>query len=101
MNGGTAVVTIDTGFTGSLSLCGRDMRRLGFRGPRGEEACVLGDGAVIHFPIYEGTLSWLGRRRKVSALLSPSDDNLLGMGLLELARLTLAPARGHVVVDPA
>lgn len=99
INGRFADVTVDTGFTGELSLSREDLRRLGFRKSDEHEAYVLGDGSLVEFQVYEGILRWLGRRRPVPAILSPAGDNLLGMSLLKEARLVVEPGRGLVIVE--
>ena len=98
-SGRSVIVTVDTGFTEELALPMAGIRRLGFEGPIAEESCVLGDGSVTTFPVYRGRLRWFGKIRPVQAFASPSDEGLLGMGMLREARLTVETDRGRVAIE--
>ena len=98
-SGRSVTVTVDTGFTGELALPLAEVRRLGFRGPLGERTCVLGDGSVTRFPVYRGSIRWLGKTRPVQAFASPSDEGLLGMDMLWGARLTVELKRKLALIE--
>ena len=98
-SGKSAVVTVDTGFTEALVLPLAAIRRLGFKGPIGEAPCILGDGSVSRFQVYQGSIRWLGKVRPVLAFATASDEGLLGMDMLRRTRLTVEMDRGRVVVE--
>jgi predicted aspartyl protease len=90
---------VDTGFTEALALPMGQIRRLGFRGPVGHQPCLLGDGSASQFPVFAGRIRWFGELRDVLAFASPSDEGLLGMGLLQGMRLIVEPDRGLVLIE--
>ena len=98
-SGRAFTVTVDTGFTGELALPFAEIRRLGFEGPVSEDPCILADGTVTRFPVYRGSVKWLGQVRPVIAFGCAADEGLLGMAMLKGTRLTVEMDRGRVAVE--
>lgn len=92
-------VIIDTGFSGSLSLPPSLIAILGLPFRRRGRA-VLADGKEIIFDIYEATVLWDGRLRRM-AVDEAETDPLLGMGLLYGYELTIeVVSGGSVIIKP-
>ena len=103
--GETLHVCVDTGFNGSLMI------------PRSKAAELQLDhlfdvevetasGETMAVESYQAELSWLGSKRTVNILTTEGQFTLLGMKLLEEARLEMEPTVGllrilgkHRVVD--
>lgn len=58
---------VDTGFTDSLCLPVSAVEALGFS-YQFEYPARLADGSVVYLPVYEASLVWLGRERRVHLL---------------------------------
>jgi clan AA aspartic protease len=71
---------VDTGFTGSLTLTPTmiDELRLDWIG---SEAGLLGNGSIVSFDVYNGTVLWHDEPRRIEVNAS-SAEALVGMELL-------------------
>jgi len=76
----TLEATIDTGFSGYLTLPADVITQLGLVYDRSEKY-TLGDNSEREFEVYRITLSWDGEDRTVVALSTESNP-LVGMALL-------------------
>lgn len=72
--------TVDTGFSGCLTLPSAVIEKLHLEYDR-TEIYTLGDNNDVAFDVYRATLLWDGRPRNVSVLLTESEP-LGGMSLL-------------------
>jgi clan AA aspartic protease len=86
---------IDTGFDGALSLPLADITALGLPWRRRGRA-LLADGTESVFDIYEATVIWDGRPRRV-AVDAADVDPLVGMRLLHGYELTIQAVVGGQV----
>jgi clan AA aspartic protease len=75
------VAIIDTGYDGSLTLPPATIRSLGLR-RIGQSYGELGDGSIVTFDVYAGTVMWNGRWRPVE-IDEARTDPLIGMALLD------------------
>ena len=90
---------VDTGFNGFLTLPARLVEELGLVWRRRGRA-MLADGTDSVFDIYETTVTWHGRSRRV-AVDEVDSDPLVGMSLLYGCRLTVEVVHGgRVVIRP-
>ena len=91
--------TVDTGFTGFLTLKPSEIAQLGLSFVTNRPA-VLADGAVSHYDVYAGLIAWDGQLR-VIPIYSVDSDPLAGMALLWNSRLTIdAIPNGMVTITP-
>lgn len=86
---------IDSGFTGVLTLPSATIATLGLTW-RGRSRGTLADGATSRFDVYEATVVWDGRARRVP-VAAMSSVPLVGMALLDGYRLTIDAAIGGSV----
>ena len=90
---------IDTGFNGFLTLPASLIQELGLVWRRRGRA-MLADGSDSLFDIYETTVVWNGRSKRVS-VDEVDCDPLIGMSLLQGCELTVEVVDGgRVVVRP-
>lgn len=83
---------LDTGFDGWLMLPEPIIQKLNL-GYIGQTEYELADGEVVESVLYEAELGWLGEKKKISVVSTPSDLSLLGMGLLANAKTIIRPAK--------
>jgi len=86
---------IDTGFDGWFTLPPSLIASLGLQWRRRSRA-LLADGSDSVFDIYEGTVVWDGRRRRVP-LHEASAAPLVGMALLDGYELNVEVRNGGIV----
>jgi clan AA aspartic protease len=91
----TADVTIDTGFTGYLTLPAEIVERLGLALAETDDY-ILADGAVVALPVYYASLAWDEATRDVLALQTDAEP-LIGMALLHGQFLGMEIADGGTV----
>ena len=90
---------IDTGFNGFLTLPASLIQELGLVWCRRGRA-MLADGSESLFDIYEATITWDGRPRRI-AVDEVNCDPLIGMSLLYGYELTVQVVDGgRVVINP-
>lgn len=91
--------TIDTGFSGSLTLPADTIQRFGLPW-RTRGSALLANGTVDFFDIYAATVLWDGTPRTI--LVEQADvEPLVGVGLLLGHRLTVdVVAGGTVTIEP-
>lgn len=90
---------VDTGFNGFLTLPASLIRELGLVW-RQRGRAMLADGSDSLFDIYETTVVWHGRPRRV-AVDEVACDPLIGMSMLQGSELTVEVVDGgRVVVRP-
>jgi clan AA aspartic protease len=87
---------VDTGFNGFLTLPASLIRELGLV-CRQRGRAMLADGSDSLFDIYETTVVWHGRPKRV-AVDEVDCDPLIGMSLLQGCALTVAVVDGGRVV---
>jgi clan AA aspartic protease len=89
------VATIDTGFTGSLTLPTALIQTLAcpYQGTR---RVMLADGSHVELKVYEATVLWDGRPRTVLALAT-GGVILAGMSLLYGSLMTMEIVDGGAV----
>ena len=87
---------IDTGFNGFLTLPPSLVQELGLAWRRRGRA-MLADGSDSLFDIYEATVTWDGRPRRI-AVDGVNSDPLIGMSLLYGYELTVQVVDGGRVV---
>lgn len=86
---------IDTGYTSNLTLPSRVIATLGLRWHSVGKA-FLADGSQCLFDVYEATIVWDGRQRRI--LIDEADaDPLVGMQLLRGYELTMQVRAGGKV----
>lgn len=91
--------TVDTGFTGFLTLQPDAISQLGLPLVINRPA-VLADGAIGHYDVHVGRVVWHGEERIVP-VYSIDSDPLVGMALLWNSRLTMDfTANGLVTIGP-
>lgn len=78
---GKKVSVVDTGFNGELMLPRAMLEELDFEYSMKSEA-ELADGSIVETTIYRGTINWLGEERTVQAVVTESEDGLVGTGML-------------------
>ena len=86
---------VDTGYNGTLTLPSALIADLELPFRR-QGWAVLGDGQEISFRVYEGTVLWNGKVRRI-AIDAADADPLLGMALLYGHRLTIEVIEGGSV----
>lgn len=88
---------VDTGFNGSLMVpahhVGAHWKATGY------VEYIMADGQVQEAETYSTTLEWLGNKKIVQILAIPCDLPLLGMSLLQTARLVLSPSENILDVS--
>ena len=90
---------VDTGFNGFLTLPASLVRELGLVWRRRGRA-MLADGSNSFFDIYEATVTWHGRPRRI-AVDETECDPLLGMALLYGCELIVQVTEGgRVAINP-
>lgn len=100
--GGTCTAvraTVDTGFTGQLTLPAAVIAVLGL--PKvGERTATLGDGSKARFDLFAGVVDWHGSPLSV-VVEAAETDPLVGMQLLDDSdlRIDCRPG-GAVEIDP-
>ncbi len=78
---------IDTGYTGALIIPNSWLgQSLGL--PDGQTAVEVGDGRILHAPVYLGTLAISGPVRGIAVTLL-GDEFILGRRILERYEITL------------
>ena len=91
--------TVDTGFTGFLTLKPDTIAQLSLPLIINRPA-VLADGAIGHYDVHVGRIVWHGEERNVP-VYSMDSDPLVGMGLLWNSRLTMdVIPNGPVTIGP-
>lgn len=86
---------IDTGYTGSLTLPPAEIAALGLRW-RSVDRGTLADGSECLFDVYEATVGWDGKPRRV--LVDEAEtDPLVGMTLLSGYELKMQVRSGGKV----
>ena len=88
--------TIDTGFTGFLTLPLIVINNLDLRLYSREEG-ILGDGSTCIFDVYSGLVIWDGEYRYIDVNAAETDP-LVGMSLLYGYRIQLDAIEGGIVV---
>lgn len=91
-------VSLDTGFTGSLSLPAETVQRLGLPSV-GQRTFELANGELFEFDVYLATVTW--HERPTDALVLKSEGSpLLGVTLLWGSRMKLdALDGGEVTIE--
>jgi clan AA aspartic protease len=90
---------IDTGYTSRLTLPTAIVAALGLSW-KGTSPGVLADGSICLFDVYEGTVIWNGRERRVLADVADADP-LVGMMLMHGYELRAQiRAGGKVTIKP-
>ena len=79
--------TVDTGFTGFLTLKPGAIAQLGLPYVTNQPV-VLADGTVGHYDVHAGSVVWYGQER-IIPIYSVDSDPLVGMALLWNSRLTM------------
>jgi len=74
-------VVVDTGFNGELMLPRTVLQQLGFEYSMKSEA-ELADGSIVESTIYHGKIDWFGKERTVQAVVTESEDGLMGTEML-------------------
>jgi len=93
----TVEAVIDTGFDGILTLSTSVVAALGLPW-RTRERAILADGSVTMFNMYEASVLWDGKLRRV-LVQAVNTTPLVGMGMLEGYELRIeAVAGGRVVI---
>jgi clan AA aspartic protease len=87
--------TVDTGFSGSLSLPQEMVVGLGLL-PYGTMRGVLADGSESFFPVYNAVIFWHGQPRLIYVSVVESDP-LLGMGMLHGSEFSMQVIDGGEV----
>jgi len=88
---------IDTGFTASLSLPPDVIRKLGLKWRRVERS-ILADGSECLVDVFEGSVEWDGKTRRIS-IDEADTDPLIGMALLKGYELKMQiRSRGKVTI---
>lgn len=88
--------TLDTGFTGFLTLPPADIATLGLPFAQYHRA-TLADGSVGRLEVYAATVIWDGEERDID-VLAIGTESLLGMSLLEGSDVRLQVTDGGLVV---
>lgn len=89
---------LDTGFDGWLMLPETIVQELKLE-QIGETDYELADGEVVESILYEAEIDWLGEKKKISVVATPSDLSLLGMGLLANTKIMLRPAKNILQIE--
>lgn len=90
--------SVDTGFTGHITVPARVVRSLAFS-ELGSEELVLADGTTEIATVHRATVDWHGRPRPVPAL-DVGAEPLVGMALLAGSRLVMdAVPGGEVAIE--
>ena len=91
--------TVDTGFTGFLTLKPSIVAQLRLHFIANRRA-VLASGAAEAFDVHAGSVVWLGQKR-IIPIYSVDSDPLVGMALLWNSRLTMdIVPNGPVTISP-
>ena len=91
--------TIDTGFTGFLTVRPGAISQLGLPFVANRQA-VLADGSVGGYDVHAGRIDWYGQRRLIP-IYSVDSEPLVGMALLWNSRLTMdIIPDGRVTITP-
>ena len=88
--------TVDTGFTGALTMPPSFIEGLGLA-RRGNRTAFLADGAAVQFQAYRATILWHGVMYPVTAFESDGGA-LIGMQLLRDSRLLVEAWEGGAVI---
>jgi len=95
----TIETIVDTGFNGSLSLPPILIAALGLSW-KIEGKGILADGTLSEFDVFDGTIKWHGRIRRVS-VVSVATVPLIGMALLDGSELNMKVRQaGAVTIKP-
>ena len=90
---------VDTGFSGDLMLPFETIEHLNLRVITASRM-VLGDGSSIIMPVYDASVEWHGKSRRIDVYACDSDP-LIGMSLLFGSHLDLdAVPHGNVRISP-
>lgn len=92
----TVRATVDTGFSGHLTLPTHVIRQLGLV-PRGAQRAELADGTITELEVYP-TFAWLDGRPRIVTTLESDSTPLLGMALIWGSRLTVDARQGGEVL---
>ena len=92
----TVSVTVDTGFSGHLTLPTHIIHELGLV-PRGTQRAELADGTITELEVYP-TFAWLDGRPRIVTTLESDSAPLLGMALMWGSRLTVDARQGGEVL---
>lgn len=87
--------TVDTGFTGALSLPSRFVEAMGLPFV-GQVAAILADGSAVETRRHRARIEWHGRNRNVRVLVSEGGP-LVGMRLLRGCKLFMDVSPGGEV----
>ncbi len=99
--GGQGIIefTVDTGYTGTLTLSAADCAALQLTWIS-EELSRLADGTEIRLNVYLLTLTWHDREREVE-ILALGEEPLLGATLLEDSKICLDFPANILTVEEA
>lgn len=92
-------VFIDTGFNGWLMLSSEIIKKLQLENI-GPTEYVMADGDFRETDLFTAEIEWLGSKRQVAVVATPSDFSLIGMGLLYDTKMLLRPARDILIIEP-
>jgi len=91
-------LVVDTGFNGELMLPRKWLKKLGFAYSMKSEA-ELADGSIVETTIYRGKIRWLGKERTVQAVVTESEDSLMGTEMLFGVTLFMDLDENKVVLE--
>lgn len=92
-------LNIDTGFSWALMLPLKIIETLCLE-EAGEAEYTLADGSVGRSPVYEASISRGKRMLSVPVVPSGADFSLIGMEMLNRARMIMEPSREILIVEP-
>ncbi len=92
----TVSATVDTGFSGHLTLPTHIIQYLGLVS-RGTQRAELADGTITELEVYP-TFAWLDGHPRIVTTLESESTPLLGMALMWGSRLTVDARQGGEVL---
>ena len=92
----TITATVDTGFSGHLTLPPHTIQYLGLVA-RGTQRAELADGTITELEVYP-TFAWLNGQPRIVTVLESDSTPLLGMALIWGSRLTVDARQGGEVL---
>ena len=87
---------VDSGFNGELMLPVSLIKKLRLK-RRGLISNQLADGSTVEAETYAGEILWFGRRKRVLAQATNSEESLLGTELFQGCKVELDPDADYVV----
>jgi len=90
---------VDTGFDGDLCLPVKMAIQLGLE-LSGESIVELANGSKKQELSFLVSVFWQGQEQHVKIFLTDSEDALIGSGLLQGQRLTIAYANYSIIIEP-